>query len=59
MLSYLFPRDAATFNSSANEAGESRLWAGIHFRSDIVTGLELGRTVARQGVERAKQDGAQ
>ena len=58
VLSYLFPRDAATFTSQANEAAESRIWAGIHFRSDIVTGLDLGRTVGREVVERAKQDGA-
>jgi len=39
MLAYLFPRDAEFFNSLANEAAESRLWAGIHYRSDLVAGL--------------------
>jgi hypothetical protein len=29
-------------NALGDEAGMSRLWAGIHFRSDIETGLALG-----------------
>ncbi len=29
-LSYLFPRDAAFFAARAQEAAESRMWAGIH-----------------------------
>ena len=57
-MGYLFPRDEATFTALANEAGESRLWAGIHFRSDITAGLELGRKVGHAIVQRAKQDGA-
>ena len=39
--------------------GESRLWAGIHFRSDIDTGLALGRAIANLVIERAKKDGLQ
>jgi hypothetical protein len=58
VMTYLFPRETATFQSLANEAGESRLWAGIHFRSDITAGLELGRKVGQTVVERAKHDGA-
>ncbi len=58
VMGYLFPREAATFTTLANEAGESRLWAGIHFRSDITTGLNLGRQVGQVIVERAKLDGA-
>jgi hypothetical protein len=45
-LAYLFPHDAIALNALGDEAGESRLWAGIHFRSDINTGLALGRAVA-------------
>ncbi len=57
-MGHLFPRDAATFTNLANEAGESRLWAGIHFRGDITAGLELGRQVAQAVIERAQQEGA-
>jgi membrane-associated phospholipid phosphatase len=43
ILTHLFPRDAALFKGMADTAAESRIWAGIHFRSDI----EGGRTVAK------------
>jgi len=59
VLSYLFPRDADYFAAQAQEGGLSRLWAGIHFRSDIEAGLEIGRAVAQKVIERAKNDGSQ
>lgn len=45
ILGALFPRDAATLLKYADEAGEARICAGIHFRSDVVAGLEIGRQV--------------
>ena len=45
VLSHLFPNDAAFFRDRAEEGAWSRLWAGIHFRSDIESGLTLGRSV--------------
>src|SRR5262245_35597915 len=59
MLGYLFPRDADYFTAQAQEAGTSRLWAGIHFRSDIEAGLGVGRAVAQKVIEVAKNDGSQ
>jgi membrane-associated phospholipid phosphatase len=59
VLGYLFPRDADYFMALSQEAGLSRLWAGIHFRSDIEAGLEIGRAVARKVIERAENDGSQ
>jgi len=59
VLAYLFPHDAVALNALGDEAGESRLWAGIHFRSDIDTGLALGRAVAKLVIERAEKDGSQ
>jgi hypothetical protein len=59
VLGYLFPRDADYFTAQAQEAGTSRLWAGIHFRSDIETGLGIGRAVAQKVIEWAKNDGSQ
>jgi membrane-associated phospholipid phosphatase len=47
ILGLLFPRDAAYFNGVADEAGEARIMGGIHFRSDVVAGLEIGRQVAQ------------
>ena len=59
VLAHLFPREAARYASWAQEFGESRLWAGIHFRSDIRAGDELGRQVAGAVIERARRDGAE
>lgn len=58
-LSYLFPRDAAALDALAADAAESRVWAGIHYRSDVVAGRALGRSVAQKVIERARTDGAQ
>jgi membrane-associated phospholipid phosphatase len=59
MLAYLFPRDAEFFNSLAQEASESRIWAGIHYRSDLVAGLAQADAVAGLIIERAERDGSQ
>src|SRR5262249_72726 len=59
ILGYLFPRDAAALDALAAEAAESRVWAGIHYRSDIVAGRALGRVVAEKVIARARQDGSQ
>ncbi|HEV2030309.1 MAG TPA: phosphatase PAP2 family protein [Candidatus Dormibacteraeota bacterium] len=58
MLAYLFPRDAASINNLADDLGMSRLWAGIHYRTDIVVGLKLGRDVAAAVIKRASDDGS-
>jgi membrane-associated phospholipid phosphatase len=58
VLSYLFPREAARYAGWVKEWGESRFWAGIHFRSDIDAGWEIGRRVGEATVERIKADGA-
>jgi membrane-associated phospholipid phosphatase len=59
MLGHLFPREAARYQGWAQEFGESRIWAGIHFRSDVEAGWELGRRVGAVVIERAKRDGAE
>jgi membrane-associated phospholipid phosphatase len=58
VMSYLFPRESTRYQAWAKEFGESRLWAGIHFRSDLDSGWEIGRRVGEAVVERAKRDGA-
>ncbi len=58
-LANLFPRDAAAIMTVAEEASESRIWAGIHYRSDVVAGRKLGMDVANKVAEFARQDGAQ
>jgi hypothetical protein len=59
VLGHLFPREAARYKAWAQEFGESRLWAGIHFRSDIEAGYAIGRNVGQKVIERAKADGTE
>jgi membrane-associated phospholipid phosphatase len=51
ILAHLFPEQAAYINALADEAGESRIWAGIHYRQDIEVGLALGKDVAQKVIE--------
>jgi hypothetical protein len=57
VLSYLFPDRAPYFVEKAEEAGRSRLLAGVQYPSDVSAGLELGRKVAALVIERGKADG--
>jgi membrane-associated phospholipid phosphatase len=59
VLGHLCPRQAARYLGWAQEFGESRLWAGLHFRSDIEAGWEVGRRVGAAFIERAHHDGAE
>jgi hypothetical protein len=45
VLSAFFPDDAAQLHAWAAEAAVSRLYGGIHFRTDNEVGLELGTSV--------------
>src|SRR5205085_1253509 len=42
----------------ADEAGRSRVLAGVQYPSDIKAGFDLGRAVAAKAVERGKSDGS-
>jgi membrane-associated phospholipid phosphatase len=59
VLGYVFPRDADYFAALGERAAESRIWAGIHYRSDIDEGRKLARGVADKVIARAKQDGSE
>ncbi len=48
MLSFFFPDYTAEFDKLADNTGMGRLWAGVHWRSDHVQGMKLGRCVARE-----------
>jgi PAP2 superfamily len=39
-------RSFASFSSAADEATQSRIFAGVHFRNDLTSGHRLGRDVA-------------
>jgi membrane-associated phospholipid phosphatase len=58
VLSYFFPRGASYFNEQMEEAAISRLYGGIHYRSDIEIGKTAGRRVGAYAVTFARTDGA-
>lgn len=57
VLAYVFPQEASLLEARAREHRESRLHAGVSFRSDIEGGDSLGRLVGALAVERGKGDG--
>ena len=56
-LGHFFPQSAASFRAMADEAGISRLYGGIHYRSDIVEGKAHGERIVAWVVNFAKADG--
>lgn len=55
---YLFPRDAAALTAAQRMLVDSRLWAGIHYQTDIDAGWNLGQSVAQLvTTQRGKIDG--
>jgi membrane-associated phospholipid phosphatase len=59
VLGYLFPADEVDLAARANEAKNSRLWAGIHFPIDNEMGALGGGMIGRLVVARAREDGAE
>jgi hypothetical protein len=58
VLSYLIPEKAAAYRRMAEEASLSRMYGGIHFRTDCEVGLQVGGKVGEFAVRRAATDGA-
>jgi membrane-associated phospholipid phosphatase len=59
ILAYLFPEHAEYARAYAEEAGLSRIWAGIHYPMDHTAGVALGRSVAQVFVSWAQNDGSE
>jgi len=55
VLAYLFPDRARVVHALGKEAGDSRIWAGIHYEMDNAAGVQLGRTF----IDWASSDGSQ
>jgi membrane-associated phospholipid phosphatase len=53
VLAKLLPRDRQRLLALAKEAGEARIWAGIHYRFDVEEGEALGRKVGDKVLARA------
>ena len=59
VLAYLFPNHADFIRATGKEAGDSRIWAGIHYQMDNMAGSTLGKTVADVFKAWAENDGSQ
>lgn len=52
VLGHFFPAARTELVTTANDAGLSRIYAGIHYRFDVDAGARLGRAVAAAAVSR-------
>ena len=58
ILAYLFPQESPeTFKALADTATESRLWAGVNYRSDVRRARNIGRNAADVVIAAAESDG--
>lgn len=58
VLAYFFPQKADSILRLARSASQSRVDAGVQFPSDVEAGWKLGEQVAKQIIEKAKNDGS-
>ena len=58
VLGYLFPDQVASVNEMADQAGWSRILAGVAFPSDVISGLDLGNQVGQAVIAYASSDGS-
>lgn len=58
VLAYFFPQKGDSILKLAKEAGQSRIYAGVQYPSDIAEGWKLGEQVAAKIIEQAQKDGS-
>lgn len=51
VLSALFPERQETLSAWGKEAGDSRVWAGIHYEMDNQAGVAIGKAVAGKYIQ--------
>jgi membrane-associated phospholipid phosphatase len=59
ILGHIVPERASAYMSMAQEAANSRLIGGIHYRGDCTVGLAVGQNVGIFAIQRATTDGAE
>lgn len=57
VLAEFFPAHTTVLNDQVTDAGMSRIYGGIHFRSDITAGEQIGRSTAQLAISLDKQQG--
>lgn len=58
VLAYFFPEKTDSIMQMAHAATQSRIDAGVQFPSDVEAGWKLGEQVAKEIIEKAKNDGS-
>jgi hypothetical protein len=58
VLAYIFPDSAENLRRMATQAMNSRLFGGIHYGGDNITGLNLGATIGERVVQVGDRDGS-
>ena len=59
VLGYIIPARAQAYKDMASEASVSRMYGGIHFRSDCEIGITTGNKVGAFAIARGHIDGAE
>jgi PAP2 superfamily len=59
ILGHIIPEKATQYEDMAKEASLSRMYGGIHYRSDCEKGLVVGKNIGGFAVARALTDGAE
>ncbi len=57
LVAYMFPHDSARWRYSSEEAGLSRIYAGIHYPSDERAGNQMGKRLADLAIQRDRLNG--
>ncbi|MES2893472.1 MAG: phosphatase PAP2 family protein [Bacteroidota bacterium] len=59
VLGHIIPARASDYAAMATEASMSRMYGGIHYRSDCEVGLVVGKNIGGYAIQRARTDGAE
>ncbi|HEY4062548.1 MAG TPA: phosphatase PAP2 family protein [Puia sp.] len=59
ILGHILPDRAQAYAAMAQEAANSRIYAGIHYQIDCTVGMTVGQNVGNYAIKRAMLDGAE
>ena len=59
ILGHILPSRASAYQAMAQEAANSRIYAGIHYKIDCSVGMTVGANVGNKAIQRAQTDGAE
>jgi hypothetical protein len=57
LVGSMFPQDAVQWQYLGEEAGLSRIYAGIHYPSDERAGNQMGKSIAALAIQRDQLNG--